>query len=458
MLKFPDNFVWGTSTSAYQIEGAWNKDGKGPSVWDTFCLIPGKIANGEHAQVACDHYHRYKDDVQLLKSLGIKVYRFSISWSRVMPQGRGEVNEAGVKFYSDLIDELIANGIEPWIALNHFDLPLALELELDGWLNPQLPAIFDDYARVCFERFGDRVKHWITFNEAWVVAMLGYGLGIFAPGKTSNVYPYLAGHHLLLAHGRAYRLYDREFRQTQKGVIGITNNCDWREPLTSSQKDKDAAQRALEFYFGWMSDPVFFGKYPDSMVERLGDRLPPFTPEEAEMMKGSLDFIGLNHYNSFLAEDVTETKYIMPYANSGIAEDQDVNLSVHPDWEITSMKWPVVPEGIYKLLKWIDQRYNHPLIYVTENGCAFPDLPVDGVVNDEKRVNYFEGYIANLHRAIEDGVNCQGYFVWSLMDNFEWSLGYQMQFGICHVDFKSLKRTPKASAWWFKKLVENNGF
>jgi len=458
MLLFPESFVWGTSTSAYQIEGAWNKDGKGPSVWDAFCLIPGKIANGESGQVACDHYHRYKEDVQLLKNLGIKVYRFSISWSRLMPQGRGEVNEQGVKFYSDLIDELLVNGIEPWVSLNHFDLPLALELELDGWLSPELPSLFENYAMLCFERFGDRVKNWITFNEAWVVAMLGYGLGMFAPGKKSNVLPYIAGHHLLLAHGRAYRAYDTIYRPVQKGKIGITNNCDWREPLTPSQKDKDAAQRALEFYFGWMTDPVFFGKYPQSMVDRLGERLPKFTSEESQMLKGSLDFIGLNHYNTFVAEDVTDTRDTIPYANSGIAEDQDVNLTVKPEWELTSMQWPVVPDGMCKMLKWIDERYNHPVIYVTENGCAFPDKVENGEVNDERRVAFFQGYLASLHKSIEKGVDCRGYFIWSLLDNFEWALGYQMQFGICYVDPVTLERIPKASALWYRDVIKNNGF
>lgn len=249
MIKFPEGFIWGVSTSAYQIEGAWNKDGKGPSVWDAFTLIPGKTANGESGQVACDHYHRFKEDIGLMKQMGLKTYRFSISWSRILPTGKGKVNEAGIQFYSNLIDELLANGIEPWVALNHFDLPLAVEFEHDGWLNPVTADLYADYARLCFSRFGDRVKHWVTFNEAWVVAMLCYGKGIFAPGKSSRKDTYLAGHHLILAHAKAYRVYDSEFRKIQKGVVGIANNCDWREPLTDSEQDKAAAQRALEFYF-----------------------------------------------------------------------------------------------------------------------------------------------------------------------------------------------------------------
>jgi beta-galactosidase len=458
-MQFSKDFIWGASTSAYQIEGAWNKDGKGPSVWDAFCAIPGKTVNGESGQLACDHYHRYKEDVQLMKSLGIKVYRFSVSWSRIMPTGRGEVNPQGIKFYSDLIDELLANDIEPWISLYHFDLPLALQFEMDGWLYPQISDLFADYAKVCFENFGDRVKNWMTFNEAWVVSMLCHGLGVFPPAKVSNSLPYLAGHHLLLAHAKAYRLYDQQFRATQKGRVCITNNCDWREPLTDSQADKDAAQRALEFYFGWFTDPIFFGKYPDSMVERLGDRLPKFTEEEYHLVKGSADFIGLNHYNTFMASDAQgKIEKSSPYANLGIAEDQDVNLIAKPEWEMTSMNWPVVPEGIYKLLKWIDQRYNKPVIYITENGCAFKDVVVNGLVDDQRRINYFDQYLRMVQKAIEEGVDCRGYFIWTLMDNFEWALGYQMQFGICHVDRETLKRTPKASALWFKELIAKNGF
>jgi beta-galactosidase len=459
MITFPENFIWGTSTSAYQIEGAYNKDGKGPSVWDAFCTIPGKIANGDSGNMACNHYERYKEDVQLLKKLGIKVYRFSISWSRVMPTGRGEVNEKGLLFYSDLVDELLANDIEPWAALSHFDLPLALELELDGWLNPMLPGIFAEYARVCFHKLGDRVKHWITFNEAWVVAILSYGLGVFSPGKTSDSLPYLAGHHLLLAHAKAYHVYDKEFRPNQKGKIGITNNCDWREPLTDNAADAAASQRALEFYFGWFTDPVFFGNYPASMIERVGKRLPSFSREEQDLLKASTDFIGLNHYNTFKVVD-SDGKVITPYpyANAGIVKDQDIIITADPDREVTEMGWPVVPEGIYKLLKWIDKRYQHPVIYITENGCAFEDKMENGEVADTKRIEYLKGYISNCHRAIEDGIDLRGYFVWSLMDNFEWALGYQKRFGLIYIVRETLERVPKASAYWYKKLVENNGF
>ena len=458
MQEFPKNFVWGTSTSAYQIEGAWNKDGKGPSVWDAFCLIPGKIKNNESGQVACDHYHRFREDIRLMKEMGLKTYRFSISWSRVMPTGRDEINHAGINFYSQLIDELLANDIDPWVSLNHFDLPLALQLEKDGWINPEIQDDFVDYARVCFENFGDRVKHWITFNEAWVVATLGYGSGIFAPGRSSDIETCLAAHNMLLAHAKAYRLYDNEFRFSQKGSLGITNNGDWREPLTDSQEDKDAAQTALEYFFGWFTDPVFFGRYPESMRQGLKGVLPEFTPAEQTLIKGATDFIGLNHYTTFLAADArgnVEKPY--EYANHAFPMQQGVNLSVDPDWEVSEMGWPVVPAGLYKLLKWIDERYNRPVIYITENGGAFHDELKAGKIDDQPRVNYLKDYISACHKALQEGVDVRGYFVWSFMDNFEWAMGYGKRFGLHYVDFNTLERIPKKSAGWFKEVIRNNG-
>jgi beta-glucosidase len=458
MIQFPKDFKWGTSTSAYQIEGGWRTDGKGPSVWDAFCLIPGKIRNNESAETACDHYHRFKEDVKLMKEMGLKVYRFSIAWSRIMPAGRGKVNKKGLQFYSDLIDELIANDIEPWITLNHFDLPLALEQELDGWLNKEVAECFGEYARVCFKSFGDRVKHWVTFNEAWVVAMLSYGKGMFAPGRASKKEAYLAGHNILLAHAKAFQIYDKEFRSHQKGQIGITNNCDWREPLSSEKADVDAAQRALEFYFGWLTDPLFFGEYPLSMQTRLKGIIPDFTPEEKIMVKNSFDFIGLNHYTTHYAADSRgEVEEPFPGASLAFPEDQDVNLSVDPHWKLTEMNWPVVPDGLYKLLKWIDDRYDHPVLYITENGAAFNDQKSDGKVDDQERIDYLKGYVSSCHKAIQEGVDVRGYFVWSLLDNFEWTHGYSKRFGLHYVDFETIKRVPKSSALWYKNVIKNNG-
>jgi beta-glucosidase len=458
MKKFPTDFIWGSATSSYQIEGAAQEDGKGPSIWDAFSHIPGRVQNNEHGDVACDHYHRMEADVQMMKALGLQAYRFSISWPRILPDGTTkQVNQAGIAFYNRLIDELLANDIEPWVTLYHWDLPLALDMEKDGWLNKDIATYFADYARVCYEHFGDRVKNWITINEPWVIAMLGYGQGIFAPGRVSNSEPYLAGHHIILAHAKAVAVYREEFAH-QGGKIGITNNCDWREPLTDSALDRAAAQRALEFFLAWFTDPIYLGHYPAVMVERLGDRLPKFTAEEVELIQGSSDFFGLNHYTTMLASDAGG-KLIQGgvYGNGGLSEDQDVNLHVDPSWEKTSMGWAIVPWGCQKLLEWIHHRYDGPDIVMTENGGAFPDEMKDGVVDDQDRLAYVEGYLRACHNAIENGVQLKGYMLWSLMDNFEWASGYAKRFGIHYVNFETLERTPKASALWYREVIERNG-
>lgn len=458
MIKFPNDFVWGTATSAYQIEGGHNADGKGPSIWDAFCTIPDRISNGENGNIAIDHYYRFKEDVALLKSLGFKAYRFSISWPRILPEGKGKVNEEGIRFYADLIDELLANGITPWVTLYHWDLPLALQMERDGWLNSEIATYFAAYARICFERFGDRVKHWITLNEPWVVSILGYGQGVFAPGRTSNSEPYLAGHHLILAHARAVEVYKTEYAH-QNGMIGITNNCDWREPLTNDPKDIEAAERALLFFLGWFADPVFLGDYPEVMKERLGNRLPRFTEEEKAMIKGSSDFFGLNHYTTMYAQQ--EDSSMPPasvYGNGGLSEDQDVRLSQDKSWKLTSFNWAVVPWGCRKLLEWINNRYGNPDIYITENGFACNDTLQDGKVEDHDRIEYYQSYLEACHEAINKGVKLKGYFAWSLFDNFEWASGYSQRFGLNYIDYNTLKRIPKASANWFSDVVGNNGW
>ncbi len=290
MRTFGKDFVWGTATSAYQIEGGYLESGKGPSIWDAFCTIPGKIQNGDTGNVACDHFHKFKNDIKLLKELGVNSYRLSLSWSRIMPEGKNTINEEGVNFYNEIIDELLENNITPWVTLYHWDLPLALQLEDDGWLGESIIDYFVEYADVCFKRFGDRVKNWITLNEPWVVAILGYGHGVFAPGRVSEVEPYKVAHNLLLAHAYAVDHYRTNY-SSQNGSIGITNNCDWREPLTDSKSDIDASQRALEFFLGWFADPIYLGDYPQVMKERIGEKLPEFTKKEKELLKGSSDFL-----------------------------------------------------------------------------------------------------------------------------------------------------------------------
>ena len=457
MNTFPKDFIWGTATSSYQIEGAATKDGKGPSIWDAFSSIPGRTHRGETGTVACDHYHRFKEDIQLMKAMGVHAYRFSISWPRVMPTGKGKVNEVGIQFYSDVIDALIEAGIEPWITLYHWDLPLALQLEEDGWLSSSIPDYFAAYAELCFERFGDRVKNWITLNEPWVIAILGHGQGTFAPGRISNEEPYLTGHQLILAHAKAVELYRTKYSH-QNGQIGITNNCDWREPLTDSEPDKAAAERALQFFLAWFADPIYKGDYPKVMKERLGDRLPSFTSEEKQLIKGSSDFFGLNHYTTMYASHYDGPKKTQSvYGNGGISQDQDVDLSLDRKWEKTLMHWAVVPWGCRKLLEWIDQRYDSPPIYITENGCAYPDTIENGVVNDQNRIDYYNGYLKACQEAIQNGVNLKGYFAWSFMDNFEWASGYDKRFGLHYVDFETLERIPKQSALWFRQVIQKNG-
>lgn len=462
MKQFPKDFTWGAATAAYQIEGGWNEGGRGPSIWDAFTHTPDKIFQGHTGDVTCDHFHRVEEDVALMKAMGLKAYRFSFSWSRLLPSGRGAVNEEGVAFYNRLIDALLANGITPWVTLYHWDLPLALQIESDGLLNPEIADHFAKYAEVCFERFGDRVKHWITLNEPWCSAVLGHGIGYFAPGRISQTEPYLAAHNLLRAHGKIVDVYRRKFQAGQKGVIGITNNCDWREPKTDSAADKAAAERGLEFFLGWFADPIYKGDYPECMRAAVGERLPRFSDADMAVIRGSSDFFGLNFYGGMYASEPPAGQSMattVPTGNGGMAEDQRVQLSDDPAWEKTDMGWNVVPDFCRKMLGWIDRRYGHPPIYITENGCALPgEEDVAVAVNDTRRIAFVEKYLTACHAAInEDGVDLRGYILWTLMDNFEWATGYSKRFGLHHVDFKTGKRTPKQSAKWYAGVMARNG-
>jgi beta-glucosidase len=459
MKKFPEGFVWGTSTSSYQIEGGWLEGGKGLSIWDAFAHTPGKISDGANGDVASDHYHRFREDVALMARLGLKAYRLSLSWPRIQPTGYGQPSAEGIRFYSELFDELLSHGIQPWVTLYHWDLPLALQLEADGWLNPSIADRFAEYAGICFEKFGDRVKHWITLNEPWVMAILGYGQGFFAPGRVSREEPYQAAHHQLRAHALAVDLYRRKFQPRQQGMIGLVNNCDWREPRTDAPRDREAAQRSLEFFLGWFADPVHFGDYPGVMRARVGDRLPRFTSRETGLLQGSTDFFGLNHYTTMYAADLEpgRGRAIDPAGNGGIAEDQDVELTTDRSWEKTRMGWAIVPWGCRKLLHWVDDRYGRPDIILTENGAAFEDRLEGGEVRDPERVAFLRSYILECHRAIEENVRLKGYFLWSFMDNFEWAFGYSKRFGIHFVDYATGRRIPKTSARWYGEVIRNNG-
>lgn len=456
--RFPDDFVWGTATSAYQIEGTTIGDGRGPSIWDHFCKTPGNIANGDTGDIACDHYSRFEEDIELMAEMGVKAYRFSISWSRILPDGTTDsVNEEGIDFYNKVIDTCLAHGIEPWATLYHWDLPQYLQEVEGGWVADSIVDRFTEYASICFAAFGKRVKNWITINEAWVVSILGYGQGVFAPGHISNIEPYKVGHNLLLAHAHAVDVYRKQFQEQQGGKIGITNNCDWREPLTNSDDDKAAAQRALEFFLAWFADPIYLGDYPESMRLRLGERLPKINHAQRVLIKGSSDFFGLNHYTTMLASEASgDVKEQPVYGNGGLSEDQGIDLSVDDRWEVTDMQWAVVPWGCRKMLEWIAARYNNPELYITENGCAYDNPLESGEVNDHARIEFYSSYLDECANAIDNGVNLKGYFAWSFMDNFEWASGYNKRFGLHHVDFETGQRTAKDSAKWFKALLKGS--
>ena len=454
---FPDGFIWGTATAAYQIEGAWNEDGRGWSIWDVKSHTKGEVINDDTGDIACDHYHRFQQDIQLMVNMGLKYYRFSISWPRILPNGFvSDVNEKGIEFYNTLIDMLLANGIEPMVTLYHWDLPLALQVQHDGWLNKDvIVPVFTEYARICFTRFGDRVKYWITLNEPWCSAILGYGTGEHAPGRrhSPDKEPYLAAHSLLLAHANAVSVYRKEFNN---GNIGISLNCDWCEPLPSSdptqlEMNKEAAERAMLFNLGWFADPIYKGDYPSVMRETCGDRLPTFTAEERELLLNSNDFFGLNHYSS---------NYFSPGQSKGTNSffaDLNVTTSADPTWDKTDMGWNVVPYGFRKLLQWIHDHYEPKGgILVTENGCAVHEPTKELAMKDEFRINFYRTYLTELHKAIQNGVDVRGYFAWSFLDNFEWAFGYSKRFGLHWVDYNTQERAPKGSADWFAQVIDAN--
>jgi len=452
---FPPDFLWGAATSAYQIEGGSTAGGRGPSIWDTWCVKSRDNCNGDTGEVGDDHYHLWEEDIELMNNLGLKAYRFSVSWSRILPNGTGDINEAGISFYNDIIDALLEHNIEPFITLYHWDLPQALEDRYGGWANRDIVEDFGDYARICFKAFGDRVKYWITINEGWTTAIHGYEEGSNAPGFMGRDVggtgkPYEVGHHLLLAHARAVEVFRTE---GYNGLIGISNSGDYRYPLDpTSDDDMEAATRSMEFQLGWMTDPLWLGDYPPSMRQILGERLPHFTEEERQKLIGSADFLGLNHYSTAMASKPSE-----PPNYGGYWADQMVTLGDDPLWKKTDMGWNVAPDGAREILSWIDHRYNHPLIYITENGMAAYEPDKGHSIHDKARVEYLEGYIRAFGQALDRGVNLRGYFAWSLLDNFEWQYGFSKRFGIVHVNYTTLVRTPKSSALFYKKVIKTNG-
>jgi len=439
-IEFPEEFLWAAATAAFQIEGAAAEDGKGPSIWDVFCATPGKTVRGDTGEIACDHYHRYLEDVELMRRLNLRAYRFSISWPRVMPQGRGDLNEAGLSFYERLVDAVREAGVEPFVTLYHWDLPAALQMELGGWAHPDLPHVFADYAELIFNRLGDRVRYWLTLNEPWCVVEAGHISGVHAPGIKDRCLAYRVGHNLMRAHAYAVERY--RAAQHNRGAISFALNSNYSFPASAAPEDAAAAERSMQNFAGWFTDPPYYGDYPSVLRERLGALLPDFAPADTRLLKRSMDFIALNYYMS----DVVR------YAPGG--GPMELEVVPQPQVARTAMGWPIVPEGLRRLLHWLSARYPGLPIYITENGAAFDDRPDEsGYVDDRDRVAYLRDHIAAAGAALAEGVDLRGYFVWSLLDNLEWAEGFARRFGLVRCDCESQQRTIKASGRWYAKLI-----
>ncbi len=443
-VTFPKGFIWGAATAAYQIEGAWQEDGKGPSVWDTYCHTPGIVQNGDTGDVAIDHYHRYKEDVALMKEMGLQSYRFSISWPRILPDGTGKVNQMGVDFYNNLINELIAANIEPIITLYHWDFPQALA-DKGGWSNRASVDWFAEYAEICFNAFGDRVKNWITFNEPWVdayavVFMLG------KPSISSMAQATKISHHYMLSHARAIEIYRKN---KNNGRIGITLSLSPAYSATDSKEDQASTLRFDGFKNRWFLDPALKGSYPDDMLAFYQEKLnaPDIQTGDMALIKNNPgDFLGVNYYSRTIVKaDENE-----PVLELSVVENRDDTWATNGE---------VFPEGLYDLLIRLDRDYDHPLLFITENGASFGDDEIsDKKIKDERRQKYLEQHFEAASSAIAKGVNLQGYYVWSLFDNFEWVFGYSRRFGLVYVDYETQERIWKDSAHWYKNVIKENGF
>jgi beta-glucosidase len=432
----PRDFVWGAATASYQIEGASTEDGRGESVWDRFCATPGKVRNGDDGSVACDFYHRYSDDIGLMRELGIDAFRFSVAWPRVLPEGRGAVNAAGLDFYDRLVDELLGNGITPFVTLFHWDTPQTLE-DAGGWPVRDTVDAFCEYVEAVASRLGDRVTHWITHNEPWVVSWVGHAWGHHAPGRTSDPDALATAHHLMLSHGRAVDILRRLSPDSE---VGITLNLDHPYPATDDEADAAATRWVDGMHNRWFLDPIFHGRYPADLAEEWEPIMPKIDDGDLETISAPIDFLGINNYTSpLVAADENGGR-------SQIVRRQGV--------EHTDMGWEVVPDGLHDLLVRVHNDYAPKAIYVTENGAAFPDVRGhDGTVEDPERQGYFEGYIEAAARAAAEGVPLRGYFAWSLLDNFEWAWGYWKRFGLVYIDYRTMERVPKGSFYWYRDLI-----
>ena len=444
--SFPQDFLWGAATSAYQVEGSPLADGAGPSIWHRFSHSPGLTAGGETGDVACDHYRRWAEDVALMADLGLNAYRFSLSWSRILPDGRGRVNQTGLDFYSRLVDALLARNIKPVVTLYHWDLPAGLD-DRGGWLNPDIADWFADYARVAFRKLGDRVPVWATLNEPWVVVDGGYLHGALAPGHRNLFEAPRVAHHLLLSHGTAVQAYRAEATGGARGQIGIVLNIEPKHPASQDPKDLQAVRRADAYMNRQYLEPVLGRPYPAELQEIFGDAWDDRVQKEIPRIAQPIDFLGINYYTRGVTRED-------PAARPVRASPVKV-----PGATYTETGWEVYPKGLTETLLWVKERSGALPLYVTENGAAFPDPPhlSDGRLDDAPRVAYYRGHLRAALDARRQGVDLRGYFAWSLLDNFEWSLGYAKRFGIVHVDFTTQVRTLKASARFYRDVITSRG-
>ena len=440
--RFPDAFLWGAATSAYQVEGSPLADGAGPSIWHRFVRTPGLVKDSDTGDVACDHYQRMNADVAMMKRLGLTSYRFSIAWARVLPEGRGRVNPGGLDFYERLVDALLESGIEPMATLYHWDLPAALD-DRGGWLNPDIADWFADYATVLYQRLDGRVKRWATLNEPWVVTDGGYLHGALAPGHRNKYEAPIASHHLLRAHGAAVKAY----RAVGRHEVGLVVNIEPKYPASDKPEDLAATRRAEAYMNRQYLDPVFHGRYPAEMREIFGDAWPDWPAADFELIGQKIDFLGINYYTRNVVRH-DQAQY--PLQASPVRQKQAT---------YTETGWEVYPQGLTDTLLWIKQQYGDIPQYVTENGAAFFDPPTaeGDRVEDPLRVAYFRSHLKAIRAAMEQGVDLRGYFAWSLMDNLEWSLGFSKRFGIVHVNFETLERTLKDSARFYAEVIASQG-
>ncbi|MGH7446427.1 MAG: GH1 family beta-glucosidase [Longimicrobiales bacterium] len=439
---FPAGFLWGAATSAYQIEGSPLADGAGPSNWHRFSHTPGRTRDGDTGDIACDHYRRWRDDVRLMRELGLNAYRFSISWSRILPEGTGRVNSRGLAFYDRLVDELLGNGISPMVTLFHWDLPAALE-DRGGWLVRDIAEWFADYARVVFAALGDRVPLWATLNEPWVVMDAGYAHDVHPPGERNWEGVPVVSHNLLRAHALAVRAH----RAEGGGDIGLVVNLEPKYAASERPEDIAATERADAYMNRHYLDPLFLGEYPAELRELFGADWPEFPDEDFQLIREPIDFLGINYYT----RSVTRAEPSSTPLRAGRVPQERARH--------TELDWEVYPDGLSDVLEWVRSRYGDRPLYVTENGAAFADPPVaDGpVVRDPLRVDYLMEHLRAVARARESGVDVRGYFAWSLLDNFEWAEGYSKRFGLYHVNFATQQRTPKTSARFYADVIRSNG-